>query len=393
MSENCLSLRIARPPGTRPGAKSPVAVWLHGGGHALGSAYEVLYEPDGLVRQAAADGQPLIFVAINYRLGFFGFATSQALVKTKHTNAGLRDQRAALEWVRDNIESFGGDPRRGQSIGASDISLQLAAFGGEHGVPFQRAIMMSGAPGLNFNTKSDLVANNTAAVAQQVGCVQNGESCSQETLKCLREAHADMLANLSVTASRAARPPFGEGFFYPTYDGDFLPDRPSQLVRSGRVNKGVPVIASWVTNDGAWYAPPTTSSDEEVLASFGLWLTGLTESTKAKLLQLYPTSDFEHMVRPEWAGVSPQYYRAAQLNRDLWFTCPVLDFAWQYGKHNYRQLRLYEHNSTRFTPAYEVMGVPMWRVAHLSDIPYVLNEQRLVAAPTTRRRSWTCPRS
>lgn len=139
----------------------------------------------------------------------------------------------------------------------------------------------------------------------------------------------------------------------------------------------MPVIASWVANDGAWYAPPTTSADEEVLASFGLWLTGLSKTTKARLLQLYPISDFEHMVQPEWTGVSPQYYRAAQLNRDLWFTCPVLDFAWQYGKHNDRQVHLYEHNSTRFTPAYEMMGVPMWRVAHLSDIPYVLNAQRL----------------
>lgn len=237
---------------------------------------------------------------------------------------------------------------------------------------------MSGAPGLNFNTKSDLVAENTAAIAQEIGCVQNGDSGSEETLKCLREAPVDILTNLSITASRAARPPLGEGFFYPTYDGDFLPDRPSQLVRAGKVNKGVPVITSWVTNDGAWYAPPTTSSDEEVLASFGPWLPGLSEATKTKLLQLYPVPDFEHMVEPEWAGVSPQYYRAAQLNRDLWFTCPVLDFAWQYGRHNDGQVRLYEHNSTRFTPAYKAMGVPMWRVAHLSDIPYVLNVQRLV---------------
>lgn len=89
------------------------------GGHALGSAYEMLYEPDGLVKQAAYDGQPLIFVAINYRLGrtsddygrsclakvrvlltscaVFGFATSEAMIEAKHTNAGLRDQRAALE--------------------------------------------------------------------------------------------------------------------------------------------------------------------------------------------------------------------------------------------------------------------------------------------------------
>lgn len=67
------------------------------GGHALGSASEILYHPDGLVKHAQADGQPLIYVAVNYRLGLFGFAASQALTKGKHTNVGLRDQRAALE--------------------------------------------------------------------------------------------------------------------------------------------------------------------------------------------------------------------------------------------------------------------------------------------------------
>ncbi|KAI1382425.1 alpha/beta-hydrolase [Hypoxylon crocopeplum] len=385
ISENCLSLRIARPHGTTSDSKLPVMVWLHGGGHALGSASDVLYEPDGLVKQAAGDEQPLIFVGVNYRLGLFGFASSKALTKDKHTNAGLRDQRAAFEWVHDNIETFGGDPQRvtavGQSVGASDISLQLTAFGGKRGAPFNQAILMSGGPGLNFNTKSDLVVNNTAAVAQGVGCVKNGDSQSAETLQCLRESPVELLTNLSVTASRAARPPFGEAFFYPTYDGDILPDRPSQLVRAGKVAKGVPIIASWVSNEGAWYAPPQTSSDEGVLATFGLWMTGLSEHTKAKLLELYPLEDFEFLVRPDYDGpISPQYYRAAQLNKDLWFTCPVLDFAWQYLKNGgveASQVRLYEHNATRYTPAFEKMGVPMWRVAHLSDIPYVLNIQRL----------------
>lgn len=242
--------------------------------------------------------------------------------------------------------------------------------------------MMSGAPGLNFNTKSDLVAKNTAAIAKEVGCItKNGDGQSEETLQCLQEAPVDILTNLSVTASRAARPPFGEGFFYPIYDNDFLPDRPSELVRAGNVVKDIPIIASWVTNDGAWYAPPTTSTDEDVLASFGLWLTGLSAATKKQLLSLYPLSAFEHMVRPDLDGpISPQYYRAAQLNRDLWFTCPVLDFAWQYARHNGGNVRLYEHNATRFGPVFEkVMGVPMWRVSHLSDIPYVLNVQQVGA--------------
>ncbi|PVI04050.1 lipase [Periconia macrospinosa] len=385
ISENCLSLRVARSYGTKPDAKLLVVVWIHGGGHALGSGSDILYEPDGLVRQAKIDNNPLIFVSINYRLGLFGFATSKALLGARHTNVGLRDQRAALDWVRENIEIFGGDPKKvtvmGQSVGGSDISLHLTSFGGKRGVPFQQAIMMSGASGLNFNTKSDLVANNTAAIAENVGCVKNGDSQSMETLGCLRDVPFEVLTNISTAMSRAARPPFGEGFFYPTYDNDYVLDRPTELMRAGRFVKGIPIIASWVTNDGAWYASPATATDEDVLATFAPWLFGYSESTKAKLLKLYPLDDFKTMVRPEYDGpISPQYYRAAQINRDLWFTCPVIDFAWQYVKHGGKQTSnvwLYEHNSTRFTPVFETIGVPMWRVSHLSDIPYALNNQQL----------------
>jgi carboxylesterase type B len=243
------------------------------------------------------------------------------------------------------------------------------------------AFSMSGGPGLNFNAKSDLVSNNTASIAEQIGCIKDGDTQSAATLACLRDAPADQLTGLAVTASRTARPPFGEDFFFPTYDGDFLPDRPSELMRAGKFVKGVPVIASWVTDD-AWYAPPTTSTDRDVLASFGLWLYGLSEATKTKLLELYPLADFEHMVRPDYGGpISAQYYRAAQMNRGLWFTCPVLDFAWQYVRKGGAEplgVWLYEHNATRYTPAFEMMGVLMWRVAHLSDIPYVLNNQGLM---------------
>ncbi|PLB55452.1 alpha/beta-hydrolase [Aspergillus steynii IBT 23096] len=385
ISENCLSLRIARPSGVSKNARLPVVVWIHGGGHALGSGSDILYTPDGLVEQAAADNQHLIYVAINYRFGLFGFATSKAMIEAGQANAGLRDQRAALEWVRDNIEVFGGDPSKvtvlGQSVGASDIGLHLTAFDGTQGVPFQQAIMMSGGPGLNFNSKPDLVAENTAAIARQVGCVEDSDDQSFKVLECLRNVPFETLTDLSVAASRAARPPFGEGFFYPTIDGDFIRDRPSQLMRAGKFVKGIPVIGSWVTNDGAWYASPHTSTDEDVLASFGRWLVGLSNSTKQRLLELYPREDFEHMVRRDYDGpISTQYYRAAQINRDIWFTCPVLDFTWQYVKNggvDSSQVRVYEHNSTRFTPVFETMGVPMWRVAHLSDIPYALNTQHL----------------
>ncbi|GKZ58560.1 hypothetical protein AnigIFM49718_004385 [Aspergillus niger] len=385
ISENCLSLRVARATGVKTQDKLPVVVWLHGGGHALGSASDILYNPEGLLQEAVAAGKPLIYVGINYRLGFFGFATSKAMIAKKQTNAGLRDQRAALEWVRDNIETFGGDPSRvtviGQSVGASDIGLHLTSFNGTKGVPFRRAIMMSGAPGVNFNSDPSLVSENTANIAREVGCINTNDAESLETLECLQSIPFDTLTNLSVTASRAARPPFGEGFFYPTIDGDFLPARPSELLRAGNFVKDIPIIASWVANDGAWYALPSTSTDEEVLASFGLWLSKLSTSTKARLLDLYPITDFAHMIRESYDGpISPQYYRAAQMNRDIWFTCPVLDFAWQYAQNGGlvpSKVWLYEHNATRYAPVFEMMGVPMWRVAHLSDIPYVMNTANL----------------
>lgn len=240
--------------------------------------------------------------------------------------------------------------------------------------------MMSGGPNLNFNSQPDLVASNTAAISQQVGC---GDGKDLQTLECLRGVPFEQLTNLSVTASRAARPPFGEAYFYPTIDNDFIQDRPSQLTRAGKFTKGIPIIASWVTNDGAWYALPTTATDHEVLGSFGLWLHKLSGSTKEKLLHLYPLDDFEHMIKSEHEGqISPQYYRAAQINRDIWFTCPVLDFTWQYVKNGgvgASQVRLYEFNETRYMPIFESMGVSMWGVAHLSDIPYLFYNDHLRA--------------
>ncbi|KAB8238519.1 Alpha/Beta hydrolase protein [Aspergillus alliaceus] len=305
ISEDCLSLRVARPASIRNDAKLPVVVWIHGD--------IILYNPDGLVQQSVADGQPLIF---------FGFASSKAMVETKQTSAGL--------WVGDNIEDFGGDPHRDNRI---SILREVGVVR-----------MMSGGQGLNFNTMLDLVAYISAIIPKQVGCATEDDAQSLGILECLREVPFHVLTNLSFTASREARPPFGEGFFSPTFDVNFIHGRPSQLLRAVKFVKGTPVIASWMTNDGAWYVTPTTSTDQEVLDSFGLWLFGLSNSTKKKLLQLYPVEGLERL-----------------MNKDIWFTCPVLDFAWQYVKNEGAD------------PS-QMMGVPMWRVAHLSDMPYLLND-------------------
>ena len=236
---------------------------------------------------------------------------------------------------------------------------------------------MSGAPGLNFDTKGDAVAERTSTVAEQVGCVKGGDAQGQETLSCLRQAPWETLANQSVSMMRAARPPFGEAFFHPSFDNDFITGFPSELMRTGKFVKGVPLIVSWVQNEGNWYQLPTTSSDDEVKGAVSLWIDGLKPESLDELLELYPLSDFQHHA-PPGSPISAQYYRAARINRDLWFACPAIDFSWQYAKGSGADMvRLYEFNQTRYSPVWEVMGVPFWGVGHLSDIPYALNVREL----------------
>lgn len=248
---------------------------------------------------------------------------------------------------------------------------------------------MSGATGTNFNIMSNMVADNTAKVATSVGCTSDPDS--QETLNCLRNIPFEKLTDVSVGLARQARPPFGELFFSPSYDSDYITDRPSVLLRKGafvksvsplaalfqisvsHLNADIPMIASWVTNDGAWYVQPTVTSDASVLASFEQYIIGLSTPSLERLLSLYPESDFKYLVRPGEKATS-QYYRAAQMNRDIWFTCPVIDFSYHYSLSSNRDVRLYEMNQTKFGPIYAYMGVPEWRVAHLSDIPYLMNE-------------------
>ena len=133
-------------------------------------------------------------------------------------------------------------------------------------------------------------------------------------------------------------------------------------------------MASFMANDGAWYAQATLEDDASVLSSFETYVHGLSQSSLQSILSLYPESDFTHMVQPNEEATA-QYYRAAQINRDLLFTCPVIDFTWQYTRYGASQVRIYEMNQTKYGPIYQnIMGVPQWRVSHLSDIPYVMNE-------------------
>jgi para-nitrobenzyl esterase len=135
--ENCLNLNIFTPGADRQ--RRPVLVWIHGGGFTHGAGYEALYDGGPL----AVRGD-VVIVTINYRLGAFGFLRLPEI--GAHGNQGLLDQVAALTWVRDNIEAFGGDPKQitifGESAGSASVGC-LVTMPAACGL-FHRAVMQSG---------------------------------------------------------------------------------------------------------------------------------------------------------------------------------------------------------------------------------------------------------
>ncbi|CCA74757.1 related to esterase [Serendipita indica DSM 11827] len=172
-SEDCLYLNVWTSP---PAANKlrPVFMWLYGGAWTSGTASGYFND---LTKWAKARPD-IVFVSINYRLNFYGYAESPAL-SYNDTNAGLRDQRAAVEWVAANIAAFGGDPAHivlgGQSAGSASVAEYLYAYPDQ---PLLRgAITMSGQADL-ANILSQVEVPNLSAsdenpfpvIATSLGC-------------------------------------------------------------------------------------------------------------------------------------------------------------------------------------------------------------------------------
>lgn len=125
MNEDCLYLNIWRP---LTGEKLPVAFWIHGGALINGFGSELEFDGDAFARKG------VILVTINYRLGAFGFLNTPEIMEEMGGHAGnfgSLDQVAALKWVYENIEAFGGDPNRitifGQSAGAMSVQTLISS--------------------------------------------------------------------------------------------------------------------------------------------------------------------------------------------------------------------------------------------------------------------------
>ncbi|KAI1470940.1 alpha/beta-hydrolase [Daldinia caldariorum] len=367
ISEDCLNLNVIRPKSLCPEDRLPVLVWIYGGGFWSGQNREITNAPDGMILESVANGLPIIHVTMNYRLGFFGFAQSNALEVEGSENAGLRDQRLAIEWVRDNIEYFGGDPEKitihGQSSGGLAVGIQIMAYGGSKPVPFQQGICESQAlePGIIANFTIDALQ----LVVDHVGC-NTSALHSQETVACLRGLDMDTLLNASAATHQVDIAHNIGDVWLPVVDGDFLPAPPSQLIAEGRF-ANVTVMMGWCDNDLTVFTDTDISTPQDTRSFVKSYMSFVSDSDINELLSLYPSSDFPP--NPA-ANLSSEFYRAARIFRDVLMVCePVYYGAALSAKGN--SVYLYDWNQTILDPILEFEGVPGLGPIHTSEFAYI----------------------
>jgi acetylcholinesterase len=185
--EDCLTLNVQRPSTATAGSNLPVLFWIYGGGFEFGSTQT--YDATQLILNSLAQGKEIIYVAVNYRLGGFGFLPGKEIKADHSANLGLLDQRLGLQWVADNIYNFGGDASKvtiwGESAGSISVFDQMALYNGNNmynGKPlFRAAIMDSGSivPADPVDCAKSQIVYNT--VVQNAGC-----TAAEDTLACLR---------------------------------------------------------------------------------------------------------------------------------------------------------------------------------------------------------------
>jgi para-nitrobenzyl esterase len=243
-SEDCLRVNVWTP-GLADNRRRPVLVWIHGGGYSSGSSNELrMYDGESLSRRG-----DVVVVSLNHRLGVLGYLNLAEYGPkwASAANVGQQDIVAALEWVRDNIANFGGDPRSvlifGQSGGGGKVGT-LMGMPSAKGL-FQRASIQSGS-GVR-RPAQDRSAELSAAVLQELGL-------NRSTVDKLQELPYERIVEAGLLAQRklnpvAAAPGTGGGVNWgPVVDGKILPEHPWDP-KGSPLSADVPLLVGTVLNE------------------------------------------------------------------------------------------------------------------------------------------------
>ncbi|MFD3997697.1 carboxylesterase/lipase family protein [Streptomyces sp. NPDC058583] len=263
--DDCLNLNVWAPWGgpdsAAPDGGRPVMVWIHGGSLVHGSSAVPVYDGTAFAR----DG--VVLVSVNYRLGIEGFG----VFPDAPGNLGLRDQIAALTWVRDSIAAFGGDPERvtvfGESAGAISIAALLASPLAK-GL-FHRAVVQSGAP---IAQPLDRARRTTEAVAARLKVPATAEAFAR--------VDRDRLLAAQTEVTGKGSPLTGGHSFQIVVDGEVVPRDPAEALADG-ASAEVDLLMGTTTEEyRLWFVPSgTTERVGPLVQRLLLWRTKVPSRT------------------------------------------------------------------------------------------------------------------
>ncbi|MFB7369935.1 carboxylesterase/lipase family protein [Streptomyces sp. NPDC056222] len=260
VGEDCLNLNVWAP-WERGAGSRPVMVWIHGGSLVHGSSSVPVYDGAAFAR----DG--VVLVSLNYRLGIEGFG----VFPDAPANLGLRDQLAALTWVRENIAAFGGDPERvtvfGESAGAISIAALLASPLAK-GL-FRRAVLQSGAP---TALPLERARRTTEAIASHLGV--------EATARALSAVPRDRLLDAQTAVTGKGSPLTGGHSFQIAVDGEVLPRDPAEALRDGASAEVDLLMGTNTEEYRLWFVPSRLTERLSRLAlRAALWRTKVPSRT------------------------------------------------------------------------------------------------------------------
>lgn len=335
-SEDCLYLSVySRPWATEqnltkrdnnPGR--PVLVYFYGGAFIEGSASWKLGATPVFPVLNVSDSNDFIIVEPNYRVNALGFLPGKEIKasKTADLNPGLLDQQYAIEWVKKNIQHFGGNPHNvsiwGQSAGGGSVVSQILASS-QAGVPlFDKAITSSPFWPKTYQYDDPEAQGLYDQLVSLTGCGN-----SKDTLECLKTVDVQALRNASLVIDYDHTYTTSSWTWAPVIDGEFLKDSLTNTIKKHGVAVDY-VYGLYNSDEGENFIPPgldnvtTTGGFNSSLASYHSWVSGFlprfNEAQLQEVSRLYPEQGSTETI-PLY---NTTYERAQLVYRDLMFACP-----------------------------------------------------------------------
>lgn len=357
-TEDCLYVEVQTPT-LQPAKPLPVFVWIHGGANVAGGADGHL--PTNLV------AQDMLVVTLQYRLGALGFLSLPELRDGDHQAAGnyaLLDQIAALQWVRDNIAQFGGDPARvtiaGQSAGGQDVGL-LMLSPLARGL-FSAAIEQSGTAGFGLPARS--LEDNRALgveIAKRAGIDDPATRLAQ-----LRALPVEQLIKAGQDVDVPALDDDGYIWLQAVVDGRVLPRAPAALLAEGAQAK-VPLLIGYVVQELEYGGKQGAQAR-------------LRRDYPARLRRDYP-AQADAVLQAQRTHAAQRAARqgdaAMQLSTDLTFRCPAVTVA--------------QHQVALGVPVWHYVfdtAAPGGQVTHSAELPFLFKDLPIGQPPVSLQRYW-----